>query len=72
MDDVTLGDGQIDIEQSILFGGFVNITQTFFRADADIGGRLRMGAPGHQFLGAFKVGQFIGPRVVIFANIDGA
>lgn len=69
VDDVSLGDGQIDIEQAFLFGSFIDATNTFFRVD--MGGRLRLGEPGHQFFGSFKIGQFIGPKIAITASIDG-
>ncbi len=70
VDDVTLGDGQIDIEESILFGSFINASKTFFRVD--MGGRLRFGEPGHQLFGGIKIGQFIGSRFVVTASVDGA
>lgn len=69
-DDVTLGDGQTDIEQSLLFGGYVPATRTFARAGVGI--RLRLGAPGHQLIGDAKVGQFLGKNFVLFGGIRGA
>lgn len=69
-DDVTLGDGQTDLEQSILFGGYVPATRTFARAG--LGVRLRFGAPGHQAIGDAKVGQFIGKSLVVFGGVRGA
>jgi len=69
-DDVTLGDGQTDLEQSILFGGYVPSTRTFARAG--VGVRLRFGAPGHQLIGDAKVGQFLGKSFVLFGGVRGA
>lgn len=69
VDDVSLGDGQIDIEQAFLFGSFIDASNTFFRMD--MGGRLRLGAPGHQFFGEVKIGQFIGPKIALTASVDG-
>jgi len=69
-DDVALGDGQTDIEESLLLGGFIPFTRSFFRLDA--GFRFRMGDPGHQAIGAFKVGQFIGKHFIAFAGVRGA
>lgn len=69
-DDVALGDGQTDIEDSLLFGLFIPQTRTFGRAD--IGFRFRFGGPGHQAIGAVRVGQYVGEHVVLFAGTSGA
>ncbi len=69
-DDVTLGDGQTDLEQSLLFGGYIPATRTFARAG--VGVRLRFGAPGHQLIGDAKVGQFLGKSFVLFGGVRGA
>ncbi len=69
-DDVALGDGQADLEDSILFGVFIPPTRTFARLDA--GFRLRFGGPGHQLIGGAKIGQFIGDHFVLFAGGSGA
>ncbi len=65
-DDLALGDGQTDLEDSLLFGVFVPMTKTFGRAD--VGFRLRFGGPGHQAIGALRIGQFVGQHVVLFAG----
>lgn len=69
-DDLALGDGQTDIEDSLLFGLFIPQTKTFARAD--VGFRFRFGGPGHQGLASLKVGQFVGPKLVLFAGANGA
>lgn len=69
-DDVTLGDGQMDIEQSLLFGVYAPATRTFGRAG--VGVRLRMGAPGHQAIADAKVGQYLGQSLMVFAGVRGA
>lgn len=66
----TLGDGQTDLTQSLLFGAFIAPTRTFVRLDT--GFRLRFGAPGHQAVGAFRAGQFIGDTFLITAGVTGA
>lgn len=63
-DDVTLGDGQVDITPSILLG-YAFPTRTFVRLDA--GYNVRLGAAGHQVVGALRVGQFIGDVVLLYA-----
>lgn len=52
-DDVTLGDGQADIE-ALLLVGFVPAPDWFIRLD--VGARLRTFGPGQQVLGELKVG----------------
>ena len=69
-DDVTLGDGQADLEDSILLGLFIPPTRTFARLD--VGFRLRFGGAGHQVIGGARIGQFLGPHVVLFAGGSGA
>jgi hypothetical protein len=69
-DDVTLGDGQTDLTQSMLVGGYVPATRTFMRLDA--GYRHRFGSPGDQSVYNFSIGQYIGDKVVLFAGVDGA
>ena len=69
-DDVTLGDGQADLEDAILLGLFIPQSRTFARLDA--GFRLRFGGPGHQVFGTAKLGQFIGKNVLLFAGVNGA
>lgn len=68
-DDVTLGDGQANLRQSLLFGAFISPTRTFVRAD--LGYELRFGRPGDQGIAALKAGQLIGDKVVVFAGARG-
>ena len=65
-DDVTLGDGQVDLTQSILFGGYIIPTRTFVRADA--GYSLRFGTPGDQLEGGLKIGQNFGQNLIFFVG----
>ncbi|MGM0557474.1 MAG: hypothetical protein ACQEVA_13910 [Myxococcota bacterium] len=69
-DDVTLGDGQTDLTQSMLFGTYIPSSRTFMRLD--LGYSVRFGSPGHQAVGLFSIGQFIGENVLIFASVDSA
>lgn len=69
-DDVTLGDGQATLTQKVLFGTYIRPTRTFLRLDT--GYALRFGAPGHQVIGSFNAGQFIGDHVLLFAGVDSA
>jgi hypothetical protein len=69
-DDVTLGDGQTDLTQSMLFGAYIPPSRTFVRLDA--GYSVRFGTPGHQLVGLFSVGQFIGENLLLFASVDSA
>jgi hypothetical protein len=69
-DDVTLGDGQTDLRQSLLFGGYIPASKTFVRAD--IGYEFRFGAPADQGVASAKVGQLIGESFVVFAGARGA
>ena len=68
-DDVTLGDGQADITQTLQAGAFVPPTGTFSQLDA--GFAFRFGDPGHQLLGGLKLGQFIGDSVMVFGQVGG-
>lgn len=65
-DDVALGDGQVDITQSLLFGAYIVPTNSFFRADA--GYQFRFGPPGDQVVGGLKIGQNIGKSFILFAG----
>lgn len=69
-DDVTLGDGQTDLRQSLLFGAYIPATKTFARAD--IGYEFRFGPPGDQGVASAKIGQIIGDSLVVFAGARGA
>lgn len=65
----TLGDGQADIMQSLLFGTVLHPTHTFVRAEAGL--NYRFGAPGHQVIGDLRIGQFIGDSIVLIAGAKG-
>lgn len=56
-DDVTLGDGQIDLMPSVLLGMSFP-SRTFVRLD--LGYNVRFGAAAHQFVSALRFGQLIG------------
>lgn len=64
-DDVALGDGQVDMNLNLLLGMSFR-SRTFMRLDA--GYNFRIGA-GDQILGSFKVGQGIGQRVLLYADV---
>lgn len=68
-DDVTLGDGQVDLTQRLLFGAYVVPTRTFVSVDA--GYELRFGPPGDRLVGGLKVGQNLGDNVVVFLGSRG-
>ena len=68
-DDVTLGDGQVDLTQSLLFGAYILPTKTFVRAEA--GYSFRFGVPGDQLEGGLKVGQNVGRNLVFFVGSRG-
>ncbi|MFN3197262.1 MAG: hypothetical protein ACE366_02420 [Bradymonadia bacterium] len=67
-DDVTLGDGQLDLVPRLLLGW---ATSVGFFARADIGYALRFGGAGDQVVGSVKAGQRIGERVLVYAGVDG-
>ncbi len=69
-DDVSLGDGQVDLAQGILFGVYVPPTRSFGRLDLDY--VHRFGAPGDQVTGLVSIGQYVGDMVLLFAGADGA
>ncbi len=62
-DDVTLGDGQLDMGLNVLLG-YAFSTRTFLRIDA--GYNLRLGSAGDQVVGALRAGQGIGERVLLY------
>lgn len=64
-DDVTLGYGVVVLEPSVLLG-LAFSSGTFLRLDA--GYQFRFGGGGDQLVGAFKVGQLLGDRVLLFAE----
>lgn len=64
-DDVTLGDGQLDISASLLVGyGFAS--GTFARSD--IGYNLRLDGAADQALASLKIGQSITDRFLVYAE----
>lgn len=66
-DDVTLGDGQVDIAPSFLFG-YAWRSRTFMRLD--LGYNLRLGGAGHQVTGALRAGQALGDRLLVYGGIQ--
>ena len=64
-DDVTLGDGQVDLSASLLLG-YALRAGTFFRVNA--GYRLRFGGAADQVTALARVGQAIGRRVLVYAG----
>lgn len=68
-DDVTLGDGQTDIQASMLWG-YALPSRTFFRVD--LGFNLRLGGAGDQVVGAVRMGQQIADVLLFYAHVQGA
>lgn len=66
-DDVTLGDGQVDARIGLLLGTYIPTSKTFARGGA--GFIYRFGAPGHQIMADFKVGQFLSPKFIVFGGV---
>lgn len=64
-DDVTLGDGQVDLGGLVLMGWALP-TKTFVRLDA--GYLLRLAGAGDQVLGHLQIGQALGKRVLVVAG----
>lgn len=64
-DDVTLGDGQLDISASVLMGAAFS-TGTFMRLGA--GYKLRLSGAGDQILADLKVGQRIVSSLLVYAG----
>lgn len=66
-DDVTLGDGQLDLSPALLLG-----VATPFGAFArmDLGYRLRFGGAGDQIFGGFRLGMGIGQRLLVYGGVD--
>lgn len=64
-DDVTLGDGQVDLNVNFLLGASFR-SRTFVRLDA--GYNLRFGA-GDQVLAAAKAGQQLGERFLVYGEL---
>jgi len=68
LDDVTVGDGQVDLEYMLKNGIFVRKSRTLVELDA--GYRVRFNGAGHQALGLVKVGQFINKYLLLIASMD--
>ena len=66
-DDVTLGDGQLDITLR-MHAGLAPHPRVFIRGD--VGFRLRMFGPGQQIVGGLKVGGRIGTFLIPFIGAD--
>ena len=67
-DDVTLGDGVLQIKPAFLFGwGFA--TGTFMRLD--LGYNLRLNGAGDLLSGALRAGQLLGRHVLVYAGVEG-
>jgi hypothetical protein len=67
-DDVTLGDGQVDLDVGFLLG-WASSKGTFLRLDSLF--RLRLGGAGDQVVGSFRVGQRLGKRMMFYVGFDG-
>lgn len=66
-DDVTLGDGQMDITARMLFGAAFP-TRTFVRVE--LGYNLRLGDAGDQLVAALRAGQSIERIVLLYAGVS--
>ena len=66
-DDVTLGDGQLDLTPSFLFG-VASSSGTFSRMS--LGYRLRFTGGGDQLVGSLFVGRALGKRLLFFGGFD--
>ncbi len=69
-DDVTLGDGQLDLLYSLQAGIFINKTLTLIELNA--GYNARFNGPGHQGLAQIKLGQAIDEHIFFFISARGA
>lgn len=67
-DDVTLGDGQLDIRLSVLVGWALD-TGTFFRFDG--GYNLQTDGAGDQLVGELKIGQALSRWVLVYVGARG-
>ena len=63
-DDVTLGDGQVDLSAQLLAGAAFS-SGTFVRGS--VGYNLRLAGAGDQVLGDMRIGQALGSRFLVFA-----
>lgn len=66
-DDVTLGDGQLDLSPGLLVGWAAS-TGTFARLDTAY--RLRFGGAGDQIAASARVGQLFRERVLLYGGVD--
>jgi hypothetical protein len=66
-DDVTLGDGQIDLTLRMHFG-LIPHPRVFIRGD--VGFRVRLFGPGQQVVGGLKVGGRIGAFLIPYVGAD--
>lgn len=66
-DDVTLGDGQMDLH-AMLLTGFSPTWDWFIRLD--VGGRARFFGPAPQVIGAFKTGYRVAPNFLPYLFVD--
>ncbi|MEO1334596.1 MAG: hypothetical protein AAFV29_03095, partial [Myxococcota bacterium] len=64
-DDVTLGDGQVDLQTSLLVGYALRFGM-FFRLNA--GYKLRLGGAADQVIGLARIGQSIGRRFLVYGG----
>lgn len=64
-DDVALGDGVLELEPAVLFGVALG-SGTFARGTAAYA--LRLGGAGDQIRGDLRVGQSLGPRLLIYLS----
>ena len=69
-DDVSLGDGQLDLTYRLHLGYVFKPTLTILELAA--GYRVRVNGPGHQVIGRFKLGQLISRYVVLLGGVDTA
>ena len=67
-DDVTLGDGQVDLDIGFLLG-WASAKGTFLRLDSIY--RLRLGGAGDQAVGSLRIGQRLGRSMMFYVGFDG-
>lgn len=69
LDDLALGDAQVDATGALLFGTYIKATKTFGKAD--VGFKYRFSGPAPTTTYGVKLGQFIGKSFVMFAGVNG-
>ncbi len=67
-DDVTLGDGQLDLQYAIQAGYVIDTSRTLI--ELDLGYRKRFQGPGDQAFGTLKLGQSLHKRVFAFLGTN--